>query len=84
MKGLKSRAKTGKKSQICSPKVLNRILSYNVLLRDEVKIVCELARSEHAAELSSRADSLEHLVRTQTMLVEGVIEALLPDTIDED
>jgi hypothetical protein len=62
-----------------SREVADRIRSDHVLLRDEARMVRELARIEGSIELLAHADSLERMVRTHVSLVEGVLEAVVLD-----
>jgi len=62
-----------------SPEVANRIRSDHVLLRDEARLVRELARIQGSVELLAHADSLERMVKNHVSLVEGVLEAVEPD-----
>lgn len=65
-----------------SLEVADRIRSDHVLLRDEAKLVRDLARLEGSRELTAHADSLERMVKNHVLLVEGILEAMLPDGSD--
>ncbi len=62
-----------------SLEVAERIRSEHILLRDEAKLVRELASLEGSRELTAHADSLERMVKNHVLLVEGVLEAVVPD-----
>jgi hypothetical protein len=62
-----------------SPEVAERIRSDHVLLRDEARLVRELARTVGNRELLAHAESLERMVKNHVSLVEGVLEAVVPE-----
>jgi len=62
--------------------VADRIRCDHVLMRDEAKLVRDLARLEGSRELTAHADSLERMVKNYVLLVEGVLEAVVPDGSD--
>jgi hypothetical protein len=64
---------------VISTEVAERIRSDHVLLRDEARLVRELARLEGSRELTAHADSLERMVKNHVLLVEGVLDAVVPE-----
>jgi len=63
-----------------SREVAERIRSDQILLKDEARLVCELARSEGGSpELLAHADSLARLLKSHLSLVEGVLDAVAPE-----
>ncbi len=66
-------------ASIVSPEVAERIRAEHILLRDEAKLVFQLAKMEGNRELAAHALSLERLVKSHVLLVEGVLDAVVPD-----
>ncbi len=77
--GRKRKAPEPKIHPLISAEIADRIRSDHVLMRDEARLVRELARLEGNRELLAHADSLERMVNDLVSLVEGVLEAALPD-----
>jgi hypothetical protein len=65
-----------------SKEVADRIREENILLRDEARRVCELAKRSGNRELYAHARSLEKLVKSHLSLVDGVLEAVSPDMFE--
>ena len=66
-----------------SSEVADRIRADNILLRDEARLVRDLVRLEGSLELTAHADSLDRMVKNHILLVEGVLEAVIPDGSDK-
>jgi hypothetical protein len=62
-----------------SREVADRIRNDHILLKDEARLVYELAKMEGNRELMAHADSLARLVKNHVSLVEGVLEAVTPE-----
>jgi len=66
-------------ARLVSPEVTERIRSDNILMRDEARRVCELAKQSNDRELMAHTNSLRRIVDSQTLLVEGVLEVISLD-----
>ncbi len=75
----KKKHSEGEKLFMISSEVADRVRSDHVLLLDEARMVRELARLEGSRELRAHTDSLVRMVKTHISLVEGVLEAVVPE-----
>jgi hypothetical protein len=72
-------ASAGNDAAVITREVAERIRSDHILMRDEARLVRKLAKMEGNRELHAHTASLERLVKTHVSLVEGVLDAVIPE-----